>query len=252
MAKKLFIDIETLPPREEDRNRLNSVMAKILARHKAKNSWRDDEDDVSIEVEDPFRELSLQGEFGRLLTIGIILEEDGQLIHHGLYGRDPNTKKFHLDEQRILKPFWHLVETLNLRHDIIIGHNILDFDLPFILKRSIIHKIKPSVRIPFKRYQSHPIFDVMWEWSSWRRKVSLNEIALALNLCSPKAQGIDGSQIYQAWRDGRDEDIASYCMRDVECTREIYYRLNFETSPFLTKYEEKISIEPASDSWLRD
>jgi predicted PolB exonuclease-like 3'-5' exonuclease len=43
-----------------------------------------------------------------------------------------------------------------------------------------------------------------------------------------KTQGMDGSCIYDRFREGRHREIADYCMRDVELTREIYYRLTFE------------------------
>lgn len=132
-----------------------------------------------------------------------------------------------------------MVNGLNLTRDLIIGHNVLDFDLPFIVKRSIIHGIKPTARIPFRRYQRQPIFDTMWEWGCWREKISLDELATALGIESSKSGGLDGSQIYEAWRSGRDEEIAAYCLRDVDCVREIYYRLIMEEAPELLPGQAK-------------
>jgi predicted PolB exonuclease-like 3'-5' exonuclease len=43
-----------------------------------------------------------------------------------------------------------------------------------------------------------------------------------------KIEGIDGSSIYDRFCAGCHQEIADYCMRDVELTREIYYRLTFE------------------------
>jgi len=62
----------------------------------------------------------------------------------------------------------------------------------------------------------------------WRYKKSLHTLALALGIASPKEDGICGSQVYDAWLEGRDLQIADYCLGDVECVREIFYRLNFD------------------------
>lgn len=251
MGKRLFIDIETLPPAEEDRDRLSPIIAKTLEKTKSESSWNSGAMDVEIVVEDPFKQLALKGEFGRVLTIGLILEEDGTLKHHGLLGRDQQTGKFHLNEVRILQKFWAIVRGINLSRDVIVGHNVFDFDLPFIIKRSVVNGVNPGVRPSMRRFQNQPIFDTMKEWSCWGRNVSLNDVALALGLISPKNYGINGSQVYDAWCKGRDEEIALYCMRDVECTREVFYRLNFEKPPALVPYESKAGRPVATDNWMR-
>ena len=43
-----------------------------------------------------------------------------------------------------------------------------------------------------------------------------------------KMEGIDGSSIYDRFCERCHQEIADYCMQDVELTREIYYRLTFE------------------------
>ena len=47
--------------------------------------------------------------------------------------------------------------------DRIVGHNIYDFDLKFILKRSVFHGIRPTVDLSFARYRNQPIFDTRYE-----------------------------------------------------------------------------------------
>lgn len=221
MQKRLFLDIETLPPSEEDRARIEDEIERRRERSVSDGEPLRDIDEV-------FRELALVPEFGRILTIGVIYEEGGKILNRGLFGRDRETMAFHLDEAKTLRSFWNFVRRLNLRSDLIVGHNVLDFDLPFIIKRSVIHGVRPSLQIPFRRFVSQPVFDTMWEWGLWRHKISLHTLSLALGIASPKEDGICGSQIYDAWLEGRDMQIADYCLRDVECVREIFYRLNFE------------------------
>jgi hypothetical protein len=81
----------------------------------------------------------------------------------------------------------------------------------------------------------------MWEWSHWRKCISLHELAEALGVESPKAGGLDGSMIYDAYLDGRHDEIALYCMRDVECAREVYYRLNYLEPPPIEKYAARVA-----------
>jgi hypothetical protein len=157
MTKRIFIDIETLPPAEEERE---IISREIQSTQQSKKKTATAE--VVDEIADrQFREMALHAEKGRLLTIGLIIEENGRLIHRGLLGRDRETGRFHLDETRTLKTFWQLVQNFDARYDQIIGHNIFDFDLLFLFKRSVIQNVKPSMDISFRQYQKHPIFDTM-------------------------------------------------------------------------------------------
>jgi hypothetical protein len=242
MDRKLFLDIETLPPSEEVRDRIvEEIQDDRAHREKSLSS-----ENLQHLADERFRELALSGEYGRILTIGVILEEDGKVKQRGVFGRDRETQKFHLDEARTLKAFWNFVCHFDLRNDLIIGHNILDFDLPFILKRSVIHQIRPRLPIPFRRFQRQPVFDTMWEWNCWRNRISLDELSGVLGVSSPKTGGLDGSLIYDAWRAGRDQEIADYCLRDVECVREIYYRMIFAEAASFEAQESAVASQ-ASD-----
>lgn len=207
MVMRVFLDIETLPP-ERDEARETPASAD----------------------EQTYRDLALSGDWGRVLTIGLIIEKDGREIHRGLLGRERQTMMFHLDEARTLRAFWRLLKGFNPRRDLIVGHNIYDFDLLFLYKRSVIQRVRPTVVLSFARYRSQPIFDTMHEWEKWkwsRKYVSLDELAGILGLESSK-QGIDGSKVYDKFCTGCHGEIADYCMKDVELVRQVYYRLTFE------------------------
>ena len=216
---RIYLDLETIPP---DRN--DPSVGEKLANC----------------TEEDYRNLSLDGDYGRILCIGLIVEKDGQVIRRGTLGRDRNTGKFHLDEARILRSFWKLLQGFNPRRDLLIGFNLLDFDLHFICTRSVIKRVRPSYNICFARFRSSPVFDVMWEFTHWRRKISLHEVARVLGLESSKQNGVDGSRVYDLYVAGRHQEIADYCLKDVELTRAAYYRLNF--------IEETTEKRPGSDS----
>ena len=211
MGRRIFVDIETLPPDKD-------------------GCERDAAKEVAGCSDEEYRRLALDGDFGRVLTVGVIVELDGQVIHRGLLGRERQTMMFHLDESRTLRGFWKLLEGFNVRRDQVVGHNLFDFDLPFLYKRSVIQRVRPAVELPFTRYRSQPIFDTMHQWNKWspRKYVSLDRLARVLSLESSKSRGIDGGRVYDKFCEGCHQEIADYCMRDVELVREIYYRMCFD------------------------
>ncbi len=237
MSKRIYLDIETLPPIESFREKL----ARDINAEQGTDEPEPGEAEIEVEVEKRFRDLSLRGEWGRLLCIGLVIEEDGVVKLCGALGRDRETRRFHMDEARTLRSFWSLVAGFREGQDLFIGHNLLDFDLPFLYKRSCIHGVRPSVNLSFRRYQSHPVFDTMWEWTKWRHRIALHELTRALGIPSPKESGVDGLGIYDLYHQGRHEEIAQYCMRDVKRTREVFYRLQYETPLPLTSFESPLA-----------
>jgi DNA polymerase elongation subunit (family B) len=221
MTRRIFVDIETLPPDEDMRTQIPPAMIRKLARQR-----RSDEADETCN-EMLFRRLALCGEYGRVLTIGVIVECDGQIEHRGLLGRERQTSLFHLDEGRTLRAFWKLIKNFNTARDVVIGHNVLSFDLPFIVKRSLINRVQPTVQLSFARYRNQPIFDTMQAWAHWdsRQYLTLNDLAGVLRLGMTKTEGMDGGKVYEQFCQGCHEKIASYCLQDVELVRAVYYRM---------------------------
>lgn len=219
---QVFLDIETVPPEESVRGRiLSEVEAEI-------NSGRlppPQAGQVEKIVDERFRALALCGEEGRVLVVGLIVERGEEVVKRCLIGCD-RQRHFHLDEPRTLRRFWAGLEDFDCRTDLVIGHNVLDFDLLFLYKRSVIHNVRPSVQLPFTRYRARPVFDTMRQWERWGRGcVGLGRLAEALRLESSKKGGVSGASVYDAFVAGRHEEIADYCARDVELVRAVYYRM---------------------------
>lgn len=193
MQRTLFFDIETVPSEHG------------FTYGKPRGAEESDEQYI--------KRLSLSALNARVLCVGYALEPPADAPAQILSG----------DEAAILKEFWGLVE----RADLYVGHNVLDFDLKFMVQRSTLHRIKPSRDIPFARFRNAPVFDTMQEWTRWGREgVSLEALALAMGLASPK-DGMDGSKVYPAFQAGRIEEICAYCRGDVETVRRVYRRLKF-------------------------
>ncbi|HEX7233455.1 MAG TPA: ribonuclease H-like domain-containing protein [Candidatus Binatia bacterium] len=193
--KVIFLDIETVPT---DRALLEHGLL---------------EPQLQLNEGDLLKKLSLSATTAKILCLCYAIEPAAYPVIEVLEG----------DEQDIIRGFWRLAEDCNL----FVGHNILDFDLPFIYQRSIIHQIKPSRDIPFARFRNAPVYDTMQEWSRWGREhVSLDALSKALGIPSPK-ESLDGAKVYPYYRAGKLAEIIEYCKRDVDCARKVYRRLTF-------------------------
>lgn len=177
---------------------------------------------------------SLNGDTGRLLCIGFIDEAGGRQSVKGVLGWNHERGCFTDDETEILRDFWELMRTFRPCVDRIVGHNIYNFDLRFIYKRSVVCGVRPSIELNFARYRNQPIYDTMCEWEKWnlRDQISLDRLARVLNLESPKTNECDGSRIAELFERGEHQMIRDYCVKDVLTTRRIYRRMTFaDASP---------------------
>jgi 3'-5' exonuclease len=210
MQRTIFIDIETLPA-------LNNSTSGSTA------------SSAEAPLDENHLKMALNGDFGRLLCIGFIDELPRGEVERGVLGWDSQRGTFHGDERQMLVEFWCRMKTFRPQLDRIVGHNIFDFDLRFILKRSVVHGVRPTVSLSFARYRNQPIFDTMHEWERWSfgAKPSLDTLARVLNLESSKQAGVNGSQIFQLFQAGQMQVIRDYCAKDVELTRAIYQRMVF-------------------------
>ena len=205
----IFLDIETIPAEESDKK---SALDLVL---KKKQRYGKEVDLGKENMEQLYRDTAVSGDFGRIFCIGYALE-DGQV--QIIYG----------EEKKILEEWWKVAA----KGDCFIGHNIMDFDLRFIYKRSIVNRIKPSAKhlnLSFARYRNFPIFDTMKEWEKWSNSyITLDALAKILQLPSSKDGGIDGSQVFDFFLAGKYKEIYEYCKRDVQLTRQVYNRMLFK------------------------
>ena len=210
---RLFLDIETLPADESLRQQIEADIAPPgnISRPERIEQWIQDE--RPQEVEKRYRSTALRGHAGRILCIGYVMETQQGLTEGVLKG----------DEADILRGFWALAKEA----DLFVGFNVLDFDLKFIVQRSIILGVRPGIDLSCNRFRNEQVYDVMVEWDmGGRERISLDNLARSMGIQSPKGD-IDGSQVYDYYLAGRLSEIYEYCLRDVRATAEIYRRMNF-------------------------
>lgn len=170
-------------------------------------------------------ETSLNGDFGRIFCIGyaIYMNDFDEVLDEAII-YNPDEVKMLLTWNDVLDRY-----NFNLDGDVLVGHNIFDFDLPFLYKRAAINKVKPIIKFPMARYRSKPVFDTMREWECWGdKRISLQNLAKALGLDYQHKIDIGGYQIADLFKAGRLNDILEYCAKDVALTDQIYRRMTFE------------------------
>ena len=197
---KMFLDIETIPVEKEKHEVVREIYGRSLDDGKKVGTF---EEYIAL--------TSFDGAFGRIVCLGWAID-------------DGPTNSVFGSEKEIIEKFWEIAE----KAEQFIGFNLMDFDLRFIYQRSVILGIKPPTIIPLRHYSSSPVYDVMWEWCRWTKPtIKLHNLAKAMDLKSSKDGGIEGKDVAKAFEDGRIKEIAEYCEKDVEVTRQIYKKLTF-------------------------
>lgn len=196
----IYFDIETLPAPGEVLGLVKSIYNNLITDKKIKN----------ISFEEFHRSTALNGDFGKIYCIAFAIDNDDVIVLSG-------------NEKDILTKFWDVSRLANL----FVGHNVMEFDLPFIYKRSIINNVVPSRNLMFARYRNNPIYDTMKEWNKWStNNTSLDRLAKIFKIKSSK-EIMKGSEVYDYYLKNKHEMVYKYCREDVEVTRNIYKRLNF-------------------------
>lgn len=209
----VYVDIETIP--SQDPALLQRFRDEVTAPAQYKKpdsiaAWvEENRDRVAQEL---LAKTSFDPAHGHICTIAWA-KDDGEVF-------DAHTPTVE-GERNILKGFFD-----NLDHyhsQTFVGHYISGFDLRFILCRAVVLGVKIPRCIPRDpKPWGGRVFDTMTAWAGTRDTISMDNLCAALGL--PGKDGMDGSQVAQAWADGRHDEIAAYCCADVERTRAIHKR----------------------------
>jgi len=150
------------------------------------------------------------------------------------------------DEKILLQ---QLVDTINQLEAIhnkwcFTGHNIKEFDIPFLCRRLLINNIPIPAYLDFqnmKPWETNLVDTFQyWRFGDFKNYTSLKLLAAALQVPSPK-DDIDGSMVGQVyWEENDIERIANYCQKDVATVANIILR--FKNLPLL-KEEEVIFVK---------
>lgn len=151
----------------------------------------------------------------------------GRIVCAGMAVDDQPVRTFIGDEKDIINSLFYAIKVLE--ESCFVGHNIIGFDLKFLWKRSIVLGIRPPSAIPFQaKPWDNNVFDTMTRWDAdTSKRISQDRLCRALGI-PPSKDEMDGSMVWDKWREGKIDEIARYCEKDVEAVRQIHKRMTFQ------------------------
>ncbi|NND31327.1 MAG: 3'-5' exonuclease [Saprospiraceae bacterium] len=168
---------------------------------------------------------AIYAEFGKIVCISI------GYLH-------PTNKEFRMksfcshDEMQLLEDFVELVNRYFYDPDehLICGHNIKEFDIPYLCRRLVIHGIPLPGILSLegkKPWETKHLIDTMqlWKFGDFKNFTSLDLLAAVLNVDTPK-DDIDGSMVGKVyWEDQDLPRISLYCEKDVVTVAQVLFKM---------------------------
>ncbi|HRH58705.1 MAG TPA: ribonuclease H-like domain-containing protein [Chitinophagales bacterium] len=217
----LFLDIETVP-KVADFNTLDAYEQELWEEKRGKH--RTDEDTASGFY---FNNAGIFAEFGKIICISV-----GYTTETGMF-QEFELKSFYGDDEvRLLNDFIvFLQQQLRKKKGLMLcGHNIREFDVPYICRRLLINNLKlPDYfeNLQAKKPWEAGLLDSMdfWKFGDFKNYISLKLLAFCLGIPSPKddISGKDVGKVY--WNEHGLERIKTYCQKDVLTVAQIVLKL---------------------------
>lgn len=231
--KILILDIETVPI-ANDYNTLNSAyQAHWQRKHEQISKYMEDEPNIESSF---FQRAGIYAEFGKIICISV-----GKIIVNDGVAEVKIKSYHHDDEKELLIEFFKDINNFFSKWPDIrcAGHNIKEFDVPYICRRAIIHQLElPEIfKIQgLKPWQIQHIDSLeLWKFGDYKHYISLDLLAHLLDIESSKVD-INGSDVaHEYWHEKNLDRIVKYCERDVFTTAQIISRLNMWPIIFLEK-----------------
>ena len=216
----LFLDIETVPL-EAHFNDIDDETKKLWEQ---KTQYQRKED---VSAEDFYDRAGIWAEFGKIICISV------GFFHNKSDIRNFRVTSFFGEEKKILKDFSNLLnENFHLTTHLLCGHNIKEFDIPFIARRMIINGIALPGKINLfgKKPWEVPHLDTLelWKFGDYKHYTSLKLLTKILGIPSPK-NDIDGSEVARGFYKEKNIDrIVTYCEKDVIAVAQVFLKMRRE------------------------
>lgn len=229
MANLVF-DIETVGENYDD---MDPQTQELMTRWIKKESA--DEKDYENALEALKDGLGFSPLTGQIVALGVLdVEIQKGCVYYQNGGQtteesEENGIKYKpVTEKQMLENFWAGAR----KYREFISFNGRAFDVPFLIVRSAINGIRPSINLMPPRYSSTSnhidLLDQLTFYGTVRKKGSLHMWCRAFNIKSPKVSGVEGDDVSRLFAAGKYLDIAKYNAGDLFATRELYlYWHNF-------------------------
>jgi uncharacterized protein YprB with RNaseH-like and TPR domain len=231
LTKIMFLDIETVPQTENFEGLPDEMVHLWKDKFSALQKYFSERHGEDITSEEAFcHNGGIYAEFGKIvcISVGFIFYRNNEMYFR--------TKSFADDDERlILQDFAQLInDNCTTKEHLFCGHNIKEFDIPYICRRMIINNITipKLLNVGGKKPWEVSFLDTLelWKFGDKKNYTSLKLLTAVLGIATPK-DDIDGSQVARVYYQEKNiKRIAAYCQKDVLATAQIFLRLNqFET-----------------------
>ena len=227
LQKIMFLDIETVP-QTSDFSELPDDLAHL---------WEDKFNLIHKRMPEKYSEettaaegfntsAGIYSEFGKIVCISVgFIFFQGETMHF-------RTKSFSGDDEKlILTEFTELIHKFcTTKEHTLCGHNIKEFDIPYICRRMLINGLKlPTIlNISGKKPWEISFIDTLelWKFGDYKNYTALKLLTAVFGIPTPK-DDIDGSQVAEVYyKEKNVSRIALYCQKDVVATAQVFLRLN--------------------------
>lgn len=224
---RLIFDIETAG---EDFNKLDETTQDFLTRWIKREA--ENEEAYKRELDYLKNDMGYSPLTGEIVVIGVLdYERNKGMVYFQAPGKEiddfeENGIKFkQTTEREMLEKFWNGA----LDYNEFISFNGRGFDVPFMMIRSAIHKIRSTKDLMSNRYLYSQKYDAkhidladQFSFYGSRKRESLHLCTRAFGIKSPKEDGMDGNDVSRFFKDGKYEEIARYNRNDLIATKELY------------------------------
>jgi hypothetical protein len=218
--RRIVFDIETC---SFPFNTLSASQQEYLLKYAEKESDPEKKQQMTDEA---IRYTSLYPFTAKCIVIGIYdVEKEKSYIYYESddkeewQSEDGKTSYKGLSEKEMLESFWRISEKV----DQFVTFNGRNFDVPFLMLRSALLKVKPTINLMAERYGNTHI-DLLEQLTFFgtTRKFNLDFYCNAFGIESPKSKDISGMEVKNLYEAGRIKDIAVYCSKDIYATYQLF------------------------------
>ena len=223
----LYIDIETAPAAKQF-----ELLPEVFRELWTEKFSRNLKEGETVE-EQFFNNAGIYAEFGKVIciSVGILRKDDScnQVFRIRSFAGD--------NEAQVLTDFAEMLNKYytNMDKYFFCGHNINEFDIPFLCRRMLVNGISLPVLLNIgglKPWQVKNI-DTMqyWKFGDYKSYTSLKLLAALFGIPTPKddISGKDVGRVY--WLEENLERIKIYCQKDVLTVAQLLLR--FKGLPLL-------------------
>lgn len=168
---------------------------------------------------------ALDPDYGKILSIGMSLGGNVTVfLNQCLYDVESYQKNGEvlpanvMYEESIIRLFWKTFSDCN---GCCVGYNILGFDLPYIMRRSMALGVVPPVVPNLAKFRTEPITDLYAILYNWAPGKGLKQVCRLYNIPND-CPGSDGSMV----KDMDPEKLMAYQVSDVKMVMALYERMN--------------------------